>query len=246
MPPSTLKVSKSAVDAGTTDPRTGQPSPYKWWKFTVTVRNTGQSPITEAQVFDTLPAELCAGVDDTTPPGAAPNPAVNLTPYFVNLNADEAPSAVNQGTNGSTQWQITWTNLSVGAPGSGFTLNPQEPGNLKQLESDYMRVFTFYAAIRGSTRTYQNLGTKFVVTNGNPSVLEQRQSGVAGDECPGQPGGSLYQPGWDVVSAGRERSHPARYRQHRGQNQLYAMGQTTQGTRAARNRCRCRRIRKRR
>lgn len=139
--PSTVEVVKSAERYGLTAPAGAvDPSPGvgMWWKFVLKVQNAGRGVVDTLKVYDTFPLGLAFG-----PLDIAGQPA----PYPVGLQADEAPPTItNKGTTDKPQWEIVWTNLQGGAPGSGFTLTPdlQDPA---QNPSAYSRTFTFFAKV---------------------------------------------------------------------------------------------------
>lgn len=211
---STLEVRKTVVNTGKIDPQTGLASNYTWWKFTVTARNTGESPIDHIKIYDNLPASICAPpvAPDITPP----------SPLFTGLKADEWSAVNNRGSVSDPQWELHWSDNVLGAEGTGFTLNPYDKSTT-QPQSDYMRVFTFYAAIKDTARNYAALGTKFKVL-GDPSVM------ASGNEIkPNPPAPVVRKIGDTVYLQFYNHPIPLDTGTAEGQNEIYASGQTVEG-----------------
>jgi len=219
----TLQVTKTVEKVDPADPNipAGEKQ-YTWWKLTVTLRNNGAfnadnpdiGTITNVKLFDNLPASICAG-----PLGGDINPPA---PFVVNLKPDEwAVTPVNHGTLESPQWELHWSDKEAGAEGAGFTLKTRSMSPA-QVQTDYQRVFTFYAAIRESTRTYENLGTKFRVT-GNPSVM-------ASSTAVNDPAIAVVSRIGDTVYL-QMTNHPIPLENGSsdGKNQAYAVGTTKEG-----------------
>ncbi|MHB9024442.1 MAG: outer membrane protein assembly factor BamB family protein [Armatimonadota bacterium] len=155
--PSTIRVTKSAefVTDRTADPRlVADPPGGNWWKFIVTVRNTGRGLVDNLFIYDTLPAGLCVPFN--------PLDAAATTPFSVGLQADEKLQApTNRGTDPLPVWELKWTTDTDG----GFALKPYL-GDPTQPRTEYMRTFIFYAPVAESQagRDYPTLGTKLKVT----------------------------------------------------------------------------------